>query len=83
MCENHIDKAWPDACDCGAGAPCPNCNELASDYAKAMVLHEAINRSGRKDKELTRFAAVTIRTSATQHGSDYGPLSLEYHASAA
>ena len=41
VCENHNDKPWPDVCDCGAGAPCPNCNELASEYAKAMVLHEA------------------------------------------
>ena len=45
VCENHIDKPWPDVCDCGAGAPCPNCNELASDYAKAMVLHDAIAKS--------------------------------------
>ena len=22
VCENHLDKAWPDQCDCGAGCPC-------------------------------------------------------------
>jgi hypothetical protein len=26
VCENHTDKAWPDECECGAGAPCPACN---------------------------------------------------------
>jgi hypothetical protein len=30
VCEDHDDRPWgrngPGACDCGAGAPCPNCN---------------------------------------------------------
>lgn len=33
VCENHPEKAW-DAmlgCECGAGMPCPNCNDLAKD----------------------------------------------------
>lgn len=25
VCENHLDKAWPDQCDCGAGCNC-SCN---------------------------------------------------------
>jgi hypothetical protein len=33
VCENHPDRPWAgfsereDACDCGAGAPCPICNQ--------------------------------------------------------
>lgn len=31
VCEAHPDKPWnaklPNGCDCGAGAPCPVCNE--------------------------------------------------------
>lgn len=37
VCENHPDRPWgglsahPEACECGAGAPCPCCNlELAA-----------------------------------------------------
>lgn len=30
VCENHPDKPWdktlPGGCECGAGAPCPDCN---------------------------------------------------------
>lgn len=25
VCEND-GKPWPSECECGAGAPCPNCN---------------------------------------------------------
>ena len=35
VCENHNDRPWrdggskrDDACDCGAGAPCPTCNSV-------------------------------------------------------
>lgn len=31
VCENHADKPWnekmPGGCKCGAGMPCPACNE--------------------------------------------------------
>jgi len=28
VCENHMDKPWnDDGCTCGAGAPCPECND--------------------------------------------------------
>lgn len=30
VCENHADKPWrpgPNGCECGAGAPCPACNQ--------------------------------------------------------
>jgi len=36
VCENHPDRPWakpgeyPNACDCGAGDPCPACNALSS-----------------------------------------------------
>jgi hypothetical protein len=30
VCENHPDRPWdtskPNGCECGAGAPCPDCN---------------------------------------------------------
>ena len=29
VCENHPRLAWPKECDCGAGAPCPVCNNVA------------------------------------------------------
>ena len=37
VCENHPDRPWaqpgeyPNACDCCAGAPCPDCNSLHQD----------------------------------------------------
>jgi hypothetical protein len=39
VCENHPDRPWAkpgeysQACDCGAGAPCPACNSLHQDGA--------------------------------------------------
>lgn len=33
VCENHEDRPWggvsdsPRACECGAGSPCPKCNQ--------------------------------------------------------
>src|SRR3954452_25466349 len=42
VCENHIEKPWagasdhPDACDCGAGAPCPECNPCDRDHPPKM-----------------------------------------------
>jgi hypothetical protein len=42
VCENHPDKPWgdasdrADACDCGAGAPCPACNSSDREHAPAM-----------------------------------------------
>jgi hypothetical protein len=30
VCENHRDKPWnASGCECGAGAPCPACNQRA------------------------------------------------------
>lgn len=36
VCENHSDKAWPDECECGAGAPCPLCNACDGGEAPDM-----------------------------------------------
>ncbi len=36
VCENHPDRAWPDVCDCGAGAPCPVCNPCDRDHPPEM-----------------------------------------------
>jgi len=47
VCENHSDRPWEglsdreDACDCGAGAPCPVCNWRA---AVAGVEHVAFEK---------------------------------------
>ena len=44
VCENHQDRPWegsssaPEACHCGAGAPCPVCNK---DMACAGRVHMA------------------------------------------
>jgi hypothetical protein len=35
VCENHPAKPWDkrlkSGCECGAGDPCPDCNELADN----------------------------------------------------
>ena len=38
VCENHPDRPWadqpgsgPNACGCGAGKPCPECNPLSKE----------------------------------------------------
>ncbi len=41
VCENHDDKPWakdkPDGCVCGAGVPCPDCNDLAAPSVKEVI----------------------------------------------
>lgn len=32
VCENHVDKAWPDECNCGAGTPEPTEKNRAKGY---------------------------------------------------
>lgn len=41
VCENHKDRPWPSVCDCGAGAPCPDCNPGALDEAD-QALRDAL-----------------------------------------
>lgn len=42
VCENHLDLPWEHSkgCDCGAGAPCPVCNDLH----EASILNRAAER---------------------------------------
>ena len=43
VCENHRDKPWgefsdrPDACSCGAGAPCAACNPCDETHPPDMT----------------------------------------------
>ena len=43
VCENHPDRPWakpgkyPNACDCGAGAPCPACNRYTWTASRPRV----------------------------------------------
>jgi hypothetical protein len=45
VCENHPDRPWdktlPNGCECGAGAPCPDCNtgdvpDMDPDFVPGM-----------------------------------------------
>ena len=55
VCENHPDRAWakdkPNGCECGAGAPCPDCNEIVDDgppRIKGVVVSiDAVRGKGR------------------------------------
>ena len=42
VCENHPDRPWskdkPNGCECGAGAPCPNCNSLSESPQVGNVI---------------------------------------------
>jgi hypothetical protein len=48
VCENHPDRPWaesgkyPNACDCGAGAPCPICNPLHRDHARTETVDDLV-----------------------------------------
>jgi len=42
VCENHASMGWPSVCECGAGAPCPNCNPNSPPFARALHALEAI-----------------------------------------
>jgi hypothetical protein len=55
VCENHPGRAWakdkPNGCECGAGAPCPDCNEVVDDgppRSKGVVVSiNAVRGKGR------------------------------------
>ena len=36
VCESHPDRPWartmPRGCECGAGMPCPTCNQPETDH---------------------------------------------------
>jgi len=44
VCENHLDKPWdrdlPEGCECGAGAPCPDCNPLSKAECQQLPISE-------------------------------------------
>lgn len=48
VCENHTDRPWaepgkyPHSCDCGAGAPCPECNPLHRNHAQAETVDDLV-----------------------------------------
>jgi len=50
VCENHPDRPWdrrnPRGCECGAGAPCRDCNPLHHEHPSQMKIDadEAVRR---------------------------------------
>jgi len=48
VCENHTDAPWggasshPDACECGAGAPCPCCRPEMVNAGLIGALHKTL-----------------------------------------
>ena len=48
VCENHEDRPWygtskrDDACDCGAGSPCPVCNKKMAFSGMAFDILDAV-----------------------------------------
>ena len=49
VCEFHQDRPWdmhnPRGCECGAGAPCPDCNPLSRDHPDQKLNNdEAVRR---------------------------------------
>ena len=49
VCENCPDRPWdmhnPRGCECGAGAPCPDCNPLSREHVdQKLNRDEAVRR---------------------------------------
>jgi hypothetical protein len=52
VCENHRDRPWakdkPNGCECGAGAPCPDCNQLCDSVPSVDTVITDIDMVRRK-----------------------------------
>jgi hypothetical protein len=58
VCESHPDKPWdrhnPRGCECGAGAPCPDCNRpKAGEIPRpppGMIVDEIVEANKRRNR---------------------------------
>lgn len=83
VCENHPDKPWTkEGCECGAGMPCPACNQSGSrdDPRACRRLHKDLRqrRLGR-DSSVQATAFLLCLVMAILRLERYPPLTVFPH----